>query len=420
MEKAILFGVKFDNGRDFEHSLEELSGLAKACDFEVAGVLTQTLDHPDSATYLGKGKVSELKDYVDALEAQYVLCEGDLSPSQMQNLQEVLKVPVWDHTNIILEIFSRRAKTKEAKLQVELAYLQFMLPRLTGMWQHLGRQGGGGGSRANKGEGEKQIELDRRDINHQIAQIRSELEKVTTTRAVQRSKRQQNELPKVALVGYTNAGKSSLLNSLINENSEEKKVFEKDMLFATLDTSIRKVKGAKGRDFLISDTVGFIENLPHSLIKAFRSTLEEVKYADLLLVVIDSSDENWRMHKKVTEDTLRELSAMDIPKIYVLNKSDLLRQNGGDAENIVYFNTTDMIQVSVKTGQGMDVLLNAIDEQIFKKNKKISLLLPFKEAKLLDEIHRFGDIFVEEYRPEGIYIEAEVPEFIPIDEELML
>ena len=240
--KAILIGVDYDKNRDFQHSLDELVGLVKACDMEVSGILTQSLPHPDNALYLGSGKVEELKEYIRTIEASYCVCEGDLTPSQMKNLQNILKVPVWDRTNLILEIFSRRAKTRESKLQVELAYLQFMLPRLTGLWQHLSRQGGGGGSRANKGEGEKQIELDRRYINHRIAELSRELENITRTRMVQREGRDKGELPKVALVGYTNAGKSSLMNRLLGLSGNEKEVFEKDMLFATLDTSIRKIK----------------------------------------------------------------------------------------------------------------------------------------------------------------------------------
>lgn len=406
--KAILFGVDYDPEKDFEHSMEELKGLAKACNMEIVGVLTQSLPHPDNALYLGRGKVSELKDYVASLEADFCLCEGDLTPSQMKNLQDMLKVPVWDHTNLILEIFSGRAKTKEAKLQVESAYLQFMLPRLTGMWQHLSRQGGGGGSRANKGEGEKQIELDKRYINHRMAELSKELDQITRTRQVQRDGRKKDSLPNVAMVGYTNAGKSTLMNSLLEKSGKEKKVFEKDMLFATLDTSIRKVNGKNNRDFLLSDTVGFIENLPHSLIKAFRSTLEEAKYADLLLIVLDASDPYNSEHKKVTEDTLRELGADSVPRIYVMNKSDLIE---GEGKNIISPGISK-VYLSAATGEGIDELLEAVDAEIYGDIVTETMLISYKDASQLNYLRNNAHIVSEEYLPEGTKIVVEGPKRI--------
>ncbi len=405
--KAVLSGVDYLMDIDFDHSITEMKGLIKACDMEVIGTMTQSLNHPDSATYIGSGKVYELKDYIDDNHADYCIFEGDLSPSQMKNLQKILGVPVWDRTNLILEIFSRRAKTKEAKLQVETAYLQFLLPRLTGMWQHLGRQGGGGGSRANKGVGETQLELDRRQINHRLAELSKELEEVSRTRKVQRDGRDKGEYPKVALVGYTNAGKSSLMNRLLQMSGtdSEKQVFEKNMLFATLDTSIRKISCTEKREFLLSDTVGFIENLPHGLIKAFRSTLEEVKYADLLLIVLDASDPYYKEHKKVTEDTLKELEANDIPIIYVMNKSDLIddsdKKIGTVAENRVY--------ISASTGEGINDLLEMIYACIFKGSKTVNALLPYSAGDFLNRLHKYATIISEEYTGDGVLISVDCP-----------
>ncbi len=419
--KAILVGLNTphrenaDTFSDFEHSMIEMKSLIEACDMDVCDKLTQTLEHPESGTYLGKGKAYELADLVQETGAEYCVFEGNLSPAQMKNLQDIVKVPVWDRTNLILEIFSRRAKTREAKLQVESAYLQFMLPRLTGMWQHLGRQGGGGGSRANKGIGETQLELDRRQINHRVAELSKELEKISKTRSVQRSGREKNSVPSVALVGYTNAGKSSLMNRLLSisetaykrsdEGENEKKVFEKDMLFATLDTSIRHIYLENKKDFLLSDTVGFIENLPHGLVKAFRSTLEEIKYADLLLIVLDSSDPYHKEHRKVTDKTLAELGAGDIPRIYVMNKCDLIdrRETGSvvSDENIIY--------ISAKKGEGIDDLLEKINILLHGKTVTVNALIPFSRGDLISRLHSDGVIKHEEYREDGTYIEAECP-----------
>lgn len=400
---AIIFGVDYNNACDFEHSMDEMKGLVEACDMVVAGTLTQTLDHPDNALYLGVGKVNELRSFVVSLEAKCCVCEGDLSPSQMRNLQDELKVPVWDRTNLILEIFSRRARTGEAKLQVEYAYLQFMLPRLAGMWAHLGRQGGG--RFANKGEGEKQIELDRRMIKHRMAQLRKQLDSVSKTRQVQRDGRSRGGMPRVALVGYTNAGKSSLMNRILGETAGEKQVFEKDMLFATLDTSIRKIRCEGGREFLLSDTVGFIENLPHTLIKAFRSTLEEVKYADVLLVVLDSSDPNNPAHRKVTEDTLRELEADKIPRIYVMNKADKISEYPENSK----VRQSGKVYISAKTGSGIDELLDMIIEEIDSGYEEISAVIPYSRGELTDRIRRVGSDVSEEYLAEGILVKAKCP-----------
>lgn len=397
------------SGSDFDHSMNEMISLIEACDMEVPAMITQTLEHPDNTTYLGKGKANELAELAHEFHAEYCIFEGNLSPAQMKNLQEIVGVPVWDRTNLILEIFSRRAKTREARLQVESAYLQYMLPRLTGMWQHLGRQGGGSGSRSNKGIGETQLELDRRHINHRIAELSKELEVISRTREVQRQGRKRGEIPSVALVGYTNAGKSSMMNRLLSlsaaDGNDDKQVFEKDMLFATLDTSIRHIYQENHMDFLLSDTVGFIENLPHGLVKAFRSTLEEVKYADLLLIVLDSSDPYHRQHRKVTEDTLKELEAGDIPRLYVMNKSDLLPDD--DSRPIVANENT--IYVSTRTGSGIPELLKAITDIVYSGTRTMELLIPYSRGDLLGRLHKNATVLSEEYVAEGTKVTATCP-----------
>lgn len=402
MEKpnAIIFAVDFGEKEDFQHSLDEMKGLVEACDMNVVGTMTQALPHPDNATYIGSGKAQELKEYIKTFEAEFCICEGDMSPSQTRNLKQELGVEVWDRTNLILEIFSRRAKSREATLQVEYAYLQFMLPRLSGMWQHLGRQGGG--RFANKGEGEKQIELDRRQIKHRMAELSKELDQISRTRQVQREGRFRGEVPRVALVGYTNAGKSSLMNYLISGGPQEKRVFEKDMLFATLDTSIRRIECEGGKEFLLSDTVGFIEKLPAGLIKAFRSTLEEAKYADLLLIVLDSSDPFNAEHRRVTEETLRDLETDTIPRIYVMNKADMLPVHPIKNQ----LNGYDRVYISAKTGDGIDVLLETILGQIYSNNELIEAVIPYSKAELLNRIHKYADIESEEYEAEGVKIKC--------------
>lgn len=457
LPKAIIAGLRTDyrSGSedeiksDFDHSMTEMKALVEACDMEVCACVTQALNHPDNATYIGKGKAHEIAELIELHKAEYCIFESNLSPSQMKNLQEIVGVPVWDRTNLILEIFSRRAKTRESRLQVESAYLQYMLPRLTGMWQHLGRQGGGSGSRSNKGIGETQIELDRRHINHRIAELSKELEVISRTREVQRAGRNRGDLPSIALVGYTNAGKSSLMNKLLSlsaditsttgknpaagasgdtltnsmvnsdvsansynqsvcaaeEKLEQKKVFEKNMLFATLDTSIRRIYTDDHQDFLLSDTVGFIENLPHGLVKAFRSTLEEVKYANLLLIVLDSSDPYHKQHKAVTENTLKDLEAGDIPRIYVMNKSDLLPPD--ELRPIKANDNT--IYISTRTGEGIDELLAAIKGAVYINRHTFKVLLPYSRGDLTDKIHRLGRTDSEEYTGDGILVSGECP-----------
>ena len=409
---VVLVALRTDeDDEDFEHAIKELKSLCEACDLEVKAVLTQSLPHPDNATWIGSGKAEELTYTVRGTEAEYAVCLGNLSPTQMKNLQKIIDIPVWDRTNLILEIFSRRARTREARLQVESAYLQYMLPRLSGMWKHLGRQSGGGGSRANKGIGEKQIELDRRQISRRITELRKELKQIELTRDVQRRGRIRNGYPLVALVGYTNAGKSSLMNRLIEmsvstyREESEKKVFEKDMLFATLDTSVRKIAIPGRKPFLLSDTVGFIENIPHDLIKAFRSTLAEVKHADVLLIIMDSSDPHYLTHKKVTEDTLRDLDTAGIPRIYVYNKADL--RDG--KINIRNDSGSDSIYISARTGYGVSELLTALQEILQRGSRLVDLCLPYSSGSVLSRIHDEGEVLEESFEAEGTHIRALCP-----------
>ena len=297
MQKAILVGVNLNENLDFDHSMEELENLAEACEIEAAAQVVQNLPMVNNAFYIGTGKVEEVKNLVSMLDADCVIFDNSLTPSQQRNLQNQLEAPVWDRTNLILEIFDRRARTKEARLQVESANLQYLLPRLVGMRDALSRQGGcrsgrqlyAGGGLSNKDAGEKKLELDRRRIEKRISELNRELKVMEKDRETQRKRRKESELPSVALVGYTNAGKSTLMNKMLDiwMGDTEKKVLEKDMLFATLDTTVRRISPGDNRDFLLSDTVGFISQLPHTLVKAFRSTLEEACTADLLLQVVD-------------------------------------------------------------------------------------------------------------------------------------
>jgi len=357
-ERALLLGVNLNDGEDFERSMRELHSLAEACGMEVAGQITQNLPKPHAALYMGKGKLLEVQAYLEEEEADVLIFDRSLSPSQLRNLQDILDYPILDRTTLILEIFATRAQTREARLQVESARLQYVLPRLVGMHKALSRQGGGSGL-ANKGAGEKKLELDRRRIEKRLSELRKELEKISRERETQRKQRRESRIPRVALVGYTNAGKSTLMNRMLDQYTRDpsKKVLEKDMLFATLDTTVRRIHTGPGREFLLSDTVGFIHQLPAGLVKAFRSTLEEAKEADLLLHVLDYSDEAYRHQREVTEETLRELGAGDIPVIYVYNKADL----DMEMEKLPVIRD-NRIYMSAKTGAGIRELTAMIGQ----------------------------------------------------------
>jgi GTPase len=359
-EQALLLGVKLRDGEDFERSMEELWNLAEACGMQVTGQITQNMERPHSALYMGKGKLSEVKEFLEQHPVDVVIFDRQLSPSQLRNLEQLLDCAILDRTSLILEIFAVRARTREARLQVESARLQYILPRLTGMHKALSRQGGGSGI-SNKGAGEKKLELDRRRIEKRMSELRRELEQVSKEREIQRNRRQGSGIPRVALVGYTNAGKSTLMNSMLDKYSRDpsKRVMEKNMLFATLDTTVRRIHTGPQKEFLLSDTVGFIHQLPTGLIKAFRSTLEEAREADLLLHVLDYSDEACRQQREVTEETLKELGAGDIPVIYVYNKSDLRIQEDGSKMTLPR-TQENRIYLSAKTGEGIQELVDMI------------------------------------------------------------
>ncbi len=396
LKKALLVGVNLGDGTDFKHSMKELSSLAEACNMEVVGSVVQNLPNINKGLYIGSGKVSEVKEQAELLEATVIIFDNVLAPMQLRNLQQEMELEVIDRTALILDIFSSRAQTKEAKMQVEIARLQYMLPRLAGLRTSLGRQGGGSGL-SNKGAGEKKIELDKRRIEHRISELSKELETISKERQTQRKQRMQSGIPRVALVGYTNSGKSTLLNAMMEEfmDDNHKLVLEKDMLFATLDTTVRKIMPKNHKPFLLSDTVGFIERLPHNLIKAFRSTLEEAKYADLLVEVIDFSDEHYKEHMKVTEQTLNEIGAKEVPIIYLFNKADLLEKQIPTVGN-------DSIYMSAKSRIGLEELIRLMEVTLLKDYLECDMLLPYSKGNLLAILKESADVKQIEYETEGI------------------
>lgn len=407
MERVILAGLDLDDGRDFACSMEELEELAKAADMEVVGVMSQRASAVNKAFYIGTGKVEQVRQLAAESGAGLVIFDNALSPMQLRNLQKELELAVMDRTTLILEIFSKRARTREAKLQVETASLQYMLPRLVGLHDALSRQGGASGSMSSKGAGEKKLELDRRHIEARLAALRRELARVEKDRETQRKQRLKSAIPLVSLVGYTNAGKSTVMNALIDRYTcgEEKKVLEKDMLFATLETTVRKMEGEGGKSFLLSDTVGFIDELPHNLVKAFRSTLEEVRNADLLLHVIDYSDESCREHMKVTEKTLEELGAGKIPVICVFNKLDL---KAGEEEYPRIAGNN--IFMAAGKGAGIEELVSLIEKNLFGKRKEYELMIPYTAGGVFSDLSGKAYVKAYEYREAGIYVRAALDE----------
>ena len=399
VKTALLCGVARGRDRDFESRIEELRGLAEACGYSCADIVTQKLDSFDNATYIGSGKLAEIRELVSETEAEAVIFLNSLSPSQLSNLTDQLEVRVLDKTDLILEIFGERARSAEAKMQVEYARLGYMLPRLRGLRKNLSRQGGTGGSMSNKGSGEKQIELDRRVIEKRMSELRKRLEQLESGRKTQRKRREGSGLPLVSLAGYTNAGKSTLLNRMVEYfgSEEDKRVEEKDMLFVTLDTATRRISPRMHRDFLLSDTVGFIDDLPHDLIKAFRSTLSEIAGSDLILEVVDCSDEEHLRHMEVTGATLRELEASDIPVIYVMNKADRLYP----LEELPIING-DRIYMSAREGTGIEELCDMISSRLEEDMLRLSLLIPYQDAGKEFLISAKGEILEKEYTDKGI------------------
>lgn len=409
MEKVILAGLDLGDTDRFRHSMEELEELAQGADMEVAGVITQKMPSVNKAFYIGAGKVEQVRQLARESGAALVVFNNPLSPMQLRNLQKELDTAVMDRTSLILEIFSKRARTREAKLQVEIASCQYMLPRLTGLHDALSRQGGASGSMSSKGAGEKKLELDRRHIEARLGALKRELAKVERDRKNQRKQRMRSPIPLVGLTGYTNAGKSTLMNVLIDRYAcgEEKKVLEKDMLFATLDTTVRKMQGEGGKSFLLSDTVGFISELPHHLVKAFRSTLEEVKNADLLLLVVDYSDPCYREHMEVTKKTLEELGAGHIPVIHVFNKLDLAEKENDKTFGKSYPRITDdSVFMAAGKQEGVDELVFLIEKKLFGNRKEYELLIPYDAGSVFSKLAKQTVIEKCEYRETGIYLKA--------------
>ncbi|MCR5402364.1 MAG: GTPase HflX [Butyrivibrio sp.] len=412
--KAVLVGLNTDKSTtEFERSMDELSDLTEALDIEVATVMTQNLPNPDSSTYIGSGKVQEIKAALDVFDVDIIIFNDSLSPIQARNLERELDTEVMDRTGLILQIFSRRARTREARIQVEYAQLQYTLPRLAHMNRKLTRQGGGSGRLSNKGAGEKQLELDRRHIEHRMTELRSELKNIEKERDTQRGRRQRSGMPRVSLVGYTNAGKSTLMNRLMKlygaSGREDKQVLEKDMLFATLDTSVRSIAPRGKRPFLLADTVGFISQLPHSLIKAFRSTIEEVKYADLILEVIDISDPEHQWHMEVTRDTFAEIGIVDIPIIYVFNKGDILRseqEKEGRPLTEIPKIRDDRIYISARDDHCLEVLTDMILKKLSEKHSECVLRLQYPDSAILGQLQERGLVRNVEYLAEGILVTA--------------
>ncbi len=403
--RVLLVGLDTGRERDFEHSMEELKSLAQAAYKRVVGIIVQHMEEVNKAFYIGAGKVAEAKEYAVSCEAQEVIFDNALSPSQMRNLGKELELPVLDRTGLILDIFALRARTREAKLQVEAARLQYILPRLVGMRENLSRQGGTGGSMSNRGAGETKLELDRRRIEHRISELKKDLDELTRIRDTMRKKRTQSRIPKVALVGYTNAGKSTIMNRMVERYGEkrDKTVLEEDMLFATLDTSVRCIQSEEegawdNRPFFLTDTVGFIDKLPHGLVKAFRSTLDEVRYADVLVQVVDFSDEHHRQHMTVTEETLKELGAGDIPRIIVYNKADKCAM-----ENLPRVREGQIYMAAV-SGCGLEELISLIKDKAYCHQSEAEFLFPYDKGGAASYFMENATVLEQEYRNEGIFL----------------
>ena len=395
---AILAGIQLRE--DISYSMEELAGLAEADGVTVAGQMIQSLERPNTATLIGKGKVEELAELCRNMEADMVIFNDELSGVQLRNLEEALEVRVIDRTILILDIFADRAVSREGKLQVELAQLQYRMPRLTGFGRSLSRLGGGIGTR---GPGEKKLETDRRHIAGRIDDIKAELARIGKTRQVQRSGREKSQIPVVALMGYTNSGKSAIMNRLLQlSEREDKTVSSQNMLFATLDTQHRKITLEQGSEFILIDTVGFVSRLPHSLVEAFKSTLEEVRYADLLIHVVDSSYENRDFYMEVTNKVIEQIGAGDKDQIVAYNKMDIAKSVPLDVSG------HEAVYLSAKTGENINVLVEKIREKIFGGRVEMMLLIPYQRGDITSYLCENAQIFSMEYEEEGTLLHGKL------------
>lgn len=396
LEKVILVAVATGDEDNAEESLDELEELVSTAGAVVAGRMIQNLEHINNATYIGSGKVKELKELIWETEADAIICDDELTPAQYKNLEDELDVKVMDRTLIILDIFAKRAKTAEGKIQVELAQLRYRSTRLIGM-RNLSRQGGGIGTR---GPGEKKLEVDRRVIRNRIAQLREQVGELENHRQVTRSKRQDNPVPVVAIVGYTNAGKSTLLNTLTDAS-----VLEEDKLFATLDPTTRNYKLPDGQEVLLTDTVGFIRKLPHHLIDAFKSTLEEAKYSDIIIHVVDASNESMDKNMHAVYETLKKLDVKDKIVITVFNKLDKLEEKPILSD----FNADYVVNAAIKKKAGLDDINEALEKALKSMRVAVEKVLDYADAGKVGLIRKYGQIISEEYKEDGIHIKASVP-----------
>ena len=396
LEKVVLVGVWVEGtSQDAENSLKELSALAETAGSEVMAGLIQRRDKPDPATFIGSGKVVELREAVVNSGADTVVCDGELSPAQLRNLEGKVKVKVIDRTALILDIFAQHAKSREGKAQVELAQMTYLLPRLRGWGDSLSRQAGGIGGR---GPGETKIETDRRRINDKMAKLRREIKEMKTSRDTKRQERRRNNIPSVAIAGYTNAGKSSLMNQLTDAG-----VLVENALFATLDPTVRKTTSADGRIYTLSDTVGFVRHLPHQLIEAFKSTLEEVSGADLIVHVVDGSHPDPQEQIRAVRGVINEIGGGEIAEIIAINKADI-----APPEKMMQLlrEEPNSFAFSARTGFGIDTLVAAIEAALPRPRIEITAVIPFSRGDLVSAIHERGEIFTETYLPEGTSIHA--------------
>jgi GTP-binding protein HflX len=398
LEKVVLVGVWTEgSAKDADNSIKELAALAQTAGSQVMEALIQRRDKPDSATFIGSGKVKEVRDAVVATGADTVVCDGELSPAQLRTLEQKVKVKVIDRTALILDIFAQHAKSREGKAQVELAQMSYMLPRLRGWGESLSRQAGGIGGR---GPGETKIETDRRRINDKMAKLRREIKDMKTSRDTKRNERRRNNIPSVAITGYTNAGKSSLLNRLTGAD-----VLVENALFATLDPTVRKTESSDGRVYTFVDTVGFVRHLPHQLVEAFKSTLEEVSEADLIVHVVDGAHPDPLEQLRAVREVIGEIGGGEILEIIAINKADVAAP---EVLMELLRKESNAYAISARTGYGIETLVKAIESSLPKPKVEINAVIPFSRGDLVSAVHEQGEIISEEYLPEGTKLHAMV------------
>jgi GTP-binding protein HflX len=398
LEKVVLVGVWTEgSAKDADNSIKELAALAQTAGSQVMEALIQRRDKPDSATFIGSGKVKEVREAVVATGADTVVCDGELSPAQLRTLEQKVKVKVIDRTALILDIFAQHAKSREGKAQVELAQMSYMLPRLRGWGESLSRQAGGIGGR---GPGETKIETDRRRINDKMSKLRREIKDMKTSRDIKRNERRRNNIPSVAITGYTNAGKSSLLNRLTGAD-----VLVENALFATLDPTVRKTESADGRVYTFVDTVGFVRHLPHQLVEAFKSTLEEVSESDLIVHVVDGAHPDPMEQLRAVRQVIGEIGGGEILEIIAINKADVAAP---EVLMELLRKESNAYAISARTGYGIDTLIKAIESSLPKPKVEINIVIPFNRGDLVSAVHEQGEIISEEYLPEGTKLHAMV------------